>query len=97
MHADRLDRGIDALAIREIANQAHDVFTRAVERMRGAEPARDRKAVVVELNHDDASRRIELRGEQGRKTDRTCAHDRQARSGERRVGTEWCGPLTTRW
>src|SRR3546814_3065142 len=51
-HADRLDRGIDALAIREIANQAHDVFTRAVERMRGAEPARDSRAVVVEIDHD---------------------------------------------
>src|SRR3546814_5619599 len=48
--------------------------------MRGAEPARDSKAVVVEIDHDDASRRIELRGEQGRKTDRTCAHDRHAAS-----------------
>src|SRR3546814_7480875 len=41
-HADRLDRGIDALAFREIANQTHDGITRAVERVRGAEPARDR-------------------------------------------------------
>src|SRR3546814_16761288 len=48
--------------------------------MRGAEPALDSKAVVVEIDHDDASRRIELRGEQGRKTDRTCAHDRHADS-----------------
>src|SRR3546814_7321976 len=63
-HADRLDRGIDALAFREIANQTHDGITRAVERVRGAEPARDSKAVVVEIDHDDASRRVELRGEQ---------------------------------
>src|SRR3546814_5770203 len=77
-HADRLDRGIDALAFREIANQTHDGITRAVERVRGAEPARDSKAVVVEIDHDDASRRVELRGEQGRKPDRTSTSDRHA-------------------
>src|SRR3546814_18584873 len=68
--------------------------------VRGAEPARDSKAVVVEIDHDDASRRVELRGEQGRKPDRTSTYDRTAAprgSEQRPVGKGCVRQGKSRW
>ena len=50
--------------------------SRAVDRRRGAEALGDFQAIVVEIDHDDLGRRIELRGQQRRQPDRAGADDR---------------------
>ena len=47
----------------------------AVDGRGGAEALGDLKAVVVQIDHDDLGRRIELRGQQRRQADRPGADD----------------------
>ena len=55
---------------------ADGVAVGAVDGRRGAEALGDFKAIVVEIDHDDLGRGIELRREQGCKPDRSRADDR---------------------
>ena len=50
--------------------------SRAVDDRRGAEALRHFKAIVVEIDHDDLGRRVELRREQRGEPDRSRADDR---------------------
>ena len=52
----------------------------AVDRRCGAEALGDLQAIVVEIDHDDLGRRIELGGEQRGQPDRSRADDRDGAS-----------------
>ena len=79
--ADRLDRRVDADAARQRLDPLGRLAVGAVDRLRRAETPRDLQAVVVEIDHDDFGRRIELRREQRGEADRPRPDDRDARSG----------------
>jgi len=74
--SDRLDCAIHAAP----AAQRHDVLHRVailpVHRCSRAETLRNFQTAVVQVNHDELRRRIELRGQQGRESNRTSADDR---------------------
>ena len=69
-NADRLDGGVDAA----VAGHLHDLLDGlavvAVDGRGGAEALGDLKPVVVEIDHDDLGRRVELRRQQRRESDR---------------------------
>jgi hypothetical protein len=73
--ANRLDRRINAA----LAGHRHDRFCRlaitAVDGRGSAEPLGDLQAIVIQINHDDLGRRIELRGQQRGKTYRPGPND----------------------
>jgi hypothetical protein len=50
----------------------------AVDGRRGAETLRHVKAIVVEIDHDDLGRRVELCSQQGGESNRPRADDRHA-------------------
>ena len=52
----------------------------AVDRRRGAEPFCHPKTIVVEIDHDDLGRRVELSGEQRGQSNRSGADDRHGAS-----------------
>ena len=75
-NAHRLDGGVDAALAGHLHDRLHGLAVGAVDGRRGAEALRHFKAIVVEIDHDDLGRRVELRGEQRGEPDRPGADDR---------------------
>ena len=79
-HANGLDRGVDAAAAGQLLHRLGRISVRAVDRLRRAELPGKPQTVVVEIDHDDLGRRIELRGQQCGETDRSSADDGDCRA-----------------
>ena len=80
-YTDRLDGDIDASAVGQRHHALRGVAVGAVDQRRCAERPGDLQPLVVEIDHEDRRRRIELRGQQHREPDRPGADDRHAVSG----------------
>jgi len=79
-HAHGLNHGIDAPA----AGECHDILRDICighQRVCRTHRPRHLKAVRIEVNHDDGSRRVEKDANQGAETDRPRADDRNGASG----------------
>ena len=74
--AHRLDGGIDAALAGQLHDRLQGLAVGAVDGRRGAEALGHLKPIVVEIDHDDLGRRVELGGEEGCEPDRARADDR---------------------
>ena len=74
-NADRLDGGIDAPLRRHFHHRFGRVAVGAVDGRGGAEAFCDFQAVVIQVDHDDLGRRVELRRQQRRQADRPRTDD----------------------
>lgn len=75
-HANGLYGRIDTASARQFHHGFDSLVSRAIDRLRSTKPLRGLKAIIIEINHNDFGRRIELRGQQRCKTDRSGADDR---------------------
>ena len=75
-NAHRLDGRVDAALAGHLHDRLHGLAVGAVDGRRRAEALGHLEAVVVEIDHDDLGRRIELGGEQRGEADRPRADDR---------------------
>ena len=75
-HADRLDRDVGTEPVGEFHHAGARVFAAVVDRGVGAELAGALQARVGEVDGDDASRRVELGGQDRREPDGSRADDR---------------------
>ena len=60
-NADRFDRGIDADAVRETQDRLSGLAVRAVHDARRTERLGDVEPLLIEVDHNDFGRRVELR------------------------------------
>src|SRR5262245_14664791 len=67
-NADGLDGGVDAAAAGQLVDALGGFAVGAVDGLRRTELARDGEPLVVQIDHDDPGRRIELRREQRRQS-----------------------------
>src|SRR5882724_575435 len=70
------DGGVDAAPMGHLNDGVCRVALGAVDGRRGAKAPGDVQTVVVEVDHDDLGRGIELRGEKGSESDRARTDDR---------------------
>ena len=77
-YTDRLDGDIDTSAVGQRHHALRGVAVGAVNQRRCAERPGDFQPLVVEIDHEDRRRRIELRGQQYCEPDRPGADDRHA-------------------
>src|SRR6202171_3609965 len=73
--SDRLDGYIDAETARQLENSLDGVLAAVVDGDVSAEFLGLRQAAVIEVDHDDASGRVQLRGHDRRQADRARAND----------------------
>ena len=75
-NADRLDGGVDAALAGHLHDRLRGLAVGAVDGRGRAEALGHLKPVVVEIDHDDLGRRVELRRQQRGEPDRSGADDR---------------------
>ena len=78
--ANCFDRRVNATTSGESLDLLNRLSVLAVHRLCGAETPRHFEAILIEIDHDDFRRRIELCGEKRGEADRTGADDRDGRA-----------------
>ncbi len=80
-HADGFDGRIDATAVGQCQDRLPGLAARTVDDCGRAETAGHLEPIVIEIDHDDFAWRMELRGQERGKADRTRADDRDSATG----------------